>query len=442
MNTSDRDLMIRFALTPPAEVHAPADLGDSIYREIVRTPQRRGLVRLGRLGWLPAPSPLLVTLALLALLAVGLVIVALSRPTSPPIVAMYHGGPERTGVMPGPGPAGEPVIQWDIGRPGALPFNSMPVPVDGLLVVGDDSGMLAALDQDSGTVLRESDVGSPIRGSPAINDALVFVGTQSGEVVAAPVMGGDLAWRRDLESGPVLASLLVADDVLYAGTEGGILFALDPATGVEQWKVDVGGAITRGPAFGGGVLYVGAAGGRFTAIDVATHAIRWTADLGAGEVGTPTLGDGLVYAGRGLLAADSDHALVAIDIADGSIRWRWTSPGGGQAHMGGLANGRVYAATDDGTLAALDALTGKQIWADRFGEKLPSLVAIVDDVLYLSAEPRSVRAVDARSGVQLWNVEVVGNASMPAVVDGRVFVGTNLGRVVAIGDSDTSSAAP
>ena len=47
MNTSDRDLMIRFALTPPAEVHAPADLGDSIYREIVRTPQRRGLVRLG-----------------------------------------------------------------------------------------------------------------------------------------------------------------------------------------------------------------------------------------------------------------------------------------------------------------------------------------------------------------------------------------------------------
>jgi outer membrane protein assembly factor BamB len=108
--------------------------------------------------------------------------------------------------------------------------------------------------------------------------------------------------------------------------------------------------------------------------------------------------------------------------------------------MGGLASGRVYAATDDGTLAALDARTGKQIWAGRFGEKLPSLVAIVDDVLYLSADPRSVRAVDARSGVQLWSVEVLGNASMPAVVDGRVFVGTNLGRVVAIGDSDTSSA--
>jgi outer membrane protein assembly factor BamB len=442
MNASDRDLMIRSALRPSAEVLAPADLGDSIYNEIVRTPQRRGLVRLGRLGWLPAPSPLLGTLVLLALLAVALVIVVLSRPTSPPILAMYHGGPDRTGVMPGPGPVGEPVIQWDVPRLGALPFNSMPVPADGRLIVGDDSGALAALDQDTGMVVWEEDVGSPIRGSPAMNDALVFVGTESGEVVAAPATGGGLAWRRDLESGPVLASLLVADDVLYAGTDAGILFALDPAIGAEQWKLDVGGAVTRGPAFGDGVLYVGAAGGRFSAIDVATHAIRWTADLGAGEVGTPTLGNGLVYAGRGLLAADSDHALVAMNVADGSTAWQWTSPGGGQAHMGGLAAGRAYAATDDGTLAALDALTGEEIWTNRFGQKLPNLVSIVDDVLYVSAEPRSVRAVDARSGFELWNVEVVGNASMPAVVGGRVFVGTNLGRVVAIGGSDRNSAAP
>ena len=230
--------------------------------------------------------------------------------------------------------------------------------------------------------------------------------------------------------------------VLYAGTEGGTLFALDPVTGDEQWRIQVGGAVTRGPAYGDGVLYIGVAGGRFTAIDVATQTVRWSVGLGAGEVGTPTLGDGLVYAGSGLLAADSDHALVAIDVANGKPAWRWTSPGGGQAHMGGLAAGHVYAATEDGTLAALDALTGRQIWAERFGDKLPNLVAIVDNVLYFSAEPRSVRAVDAASGRELWKVDVVGNASMPAVIDGRVFVGTDLGQVVAIGGSQSSSIAP
>jgi len=440
MNTSDRDLMIRLALAP-AEAQAPADLGDSIYREIVRTPQRRGLIRLGRLGWLPAPSPLLITLVLLALLAVGLVIVALSRPSSPPILAMYHGGPDRTGVMPGPGPVGEGAIQWDVPRPGALPFNSMPLPAEGRVFVGDGSGVLAALDRDSGDVLWELDLGSPIRASPAIGGDLVFAGTDGGEVVAVRAAGVE-AWRKDLQDGPVLASFLVAGDMLYAGTEGGTLFALEPATGTVRWSVPVGGAVTRGAVIGDGVLYVGAAGGRFSAIDVETQMVLWAAKLGAGEVGTPTLGDGLVYAGRGLLAADSDRALVAIDIDDGDIVWRFPSPVGEQVHMGGLAAGAVYAISEDGNVYALDEGTGEKLWAATIGERLTTPVAIVDEVVYLSAEPRSVVAIDAGSGRELWRVGLLGNGSVPAVSDGRLFVGTDLGHVVAISGSESSSTAP
>ncbi len=158
MTTNDRDDLIRLALTPPADVHAPADLGDTIYTEILATPQRRWPVGLGRFSWLPAPSPLLVTLGLLALLAVVLVIVALARPSTPAILTMYHGGPDRTGVMPGPGPGGNPEIAWDVARPGALPFNSMPLPAEGSLFVGDGSGVLASLDQATGAVLWELNV--------------------------------------------------------------------------------------------------------------------------------------------------------------------------------------------------------------------------------------------------------------------------------------------
>jgi outer membrane protein assembly factor BamB len=442
MSTSDRDLMIRLALTPPADVQAPPDLADSIYREVVRTPQRRGLIRFGRLGWLPAPSPLLVTLALLALLALGLLIVALSRPTPPPVLAMYHGGPDRTGVMPGPGPAGAPVIEWDSARPGALPFNSMPVPAEGRLFVGDDSGVLAALDESSGDVLWELDLGSPIRASPAIGGALVFAGTDAGELVAARAADGGVAWRRALQDGTLLASLLVVKDTLFAGSEGGTIFALELDTGVERWSMPVSGAVTRGPAFGDGVLYVGAAGGRFSAIDVESQAVGWATELGPGEVGTPTVGDGLVYAGRGLRAPDVAHDLVALDIDDGSVVWSFESPAGQQVHMGGLAGGLVFAASEDGNLYALDATTGAAAWTASIGERLTTPVAIVDDVVYLSAEPRAVLAVNAGSGRELWRVPVVGNGSVPAVIGGRVFVGTDLGRVVAIGDRDAPTAAP
>ena len=204
--------------------------------------------------------------------------------------------------------------------------------------------------------------------------------------------------------------------------------------------MQVGGAVTRGPVVGDGVLYVGVAGGRFLAIDVETQAVLWAANLGAGEVGTPTLGDGLVYAGRGLLAPDSDHALVAIDIDDGTVVWSFASPTGEQVHMGGLASNRAFAISENGNLYALDPATGEKIWSVPVGERLTNPVGIVGDVLYVSAEPRAVVALDARLGDELWRVAVVGNASVPAVIDGRVYVGTDLGLVVAIGSPDEPTA--
>ncbi len=45
---------------------------------------------------------------------------------------------------------------------------------------------------------------------------------------------------------------------------------------------------------------------------------------------------------------------------------------------------------------------------------------------------RHVYALDLVSGAAKWNVEVGGTPTMPVVIDGRVFVGTDLGKVVAI----------
>jgi eukaryotic-like serine/threonine-protein kinase len=441
MSTIDRDDLIRLALTPPAGAHSPADLGASIYREVLATPQRRGLGRLGRLGWLPVPSPLLVTLGMLALLGLAIAIAALSQPAPPPVLSGYHGGPDRTGVMPGPGPAGEPVIAWDAGRPGALPFNTMPLPVAGRVVVGDVSGSLAALDPATGTLGWELDVGSPIRGAPATADDVVFVGTDAGEVIAAHAVTGKLVWRADLGEGAVRASLLVAGGVLYAGTDGGSVVALEPGSGRRLWSMDAGGRVARGPAFADGVLYVGSEGGRFSAIDVATRTVRWAAELGAGEVGTPTVGGGRVYVGTGLLAARLGN-LVAMDVRDGSVAWTFASAGGEPVHMGGLATGRAYVASEDGNLYALDARTGEVIWASDVGERLTTPIAIVGEVLFLSAEPRSVHALDADTGERLWAVQVVGNPSSLSVVGGRVFVGTDLGRVVAIGGTGELPSDP
>ncbi|MDP9270988.1 MAG: PQQ-binding-like beta-propeller repeat protein, partial [Chloroflexota bacterium] len=149
----------------------------------------------------------------------------------------------------------------------------------------------------------------------------------------------------------------------------------------------------------------------------------------------PAVGDGRVYVGRGLHASAPPHDLVAMDVRDGSFLWSFASPAGLQVHMGGLANGVVYAVSDDGNVYALDAATGVQRWTAHTNGSIGTLAGLVDDIVYVSSADQTIRALDGPTGEQLWSITVKGTPTMPAVIDGRVIVGTSLGRVVAIGGS-------
>lgn len=50
----------------------------------------------------------------------------------------------------------------------------------------------------------------------------------------------------------------------------------------------------------------------------------------------------------------------------------------------------------------------------------------------------SVLRDERTSDVAIWSFAVNGVPSRPSVIDGRVFVGTDLGKVIAIGGSGSS----
>ena len=439
MTIDDRDALLRLAIAPSPDAVAPSDLADAIYREVLATPQRRGGAAVRRLGWLASPSPLVLAIILLALLATALVVAGLLRPPESPILSMYHGGAARTGVMPGPGPAGVGTKSWDVARTGAIPFTSMPLPVADRVFVADTAGFLAALDVSTGETVWEKDLDSPISGAPALLGDLVVVATEAGDVVAVDRASGAPAWRAQLGAGAVTASLLVAEGVVYAGTEGGSLVALEPTNGVVVWSHGIGAPVTRSAAFADGVVYVGAANGDFAAVDVATGEERWRVHLAAGEVGTPGVDGGRIFVARGINGTERVHGILALDVRDGNELWSFSAPGGQQVHVGAIAHGRVYATAEDGNLTALDPASGTVSWVAQIGGRLTTLATVAGDVVYVGSDAGAVVAVDAPSGTELWRVAVVGDPTMAAVLGGRAFVGTSLGRVVAIGGSVAGS---
>jgi quinoprotein glucose dehydrogenase len=143
---------------------------------------------------------------------------------------------------------------------------------------------------------------------------------------------------------------------------------------------------------------------------------------------TPILYDGTLY-----FTTPSTN-VVAVDAAAGRLRWRHDSHNNNDLHYSdGVSRGvslwvdatkpagaecraRIYAATLDGRLLALDAATGKS--CDDFGEH--GAVDLRQGVRYTE---------DAHSGWQNYLV-----TSPPAVIDDKIIVGSSIGdnRAVAV----------
>jgi outer membrane protein assembly factor BamB len=303
---------------------------------------------------------LLIILASLLLLALAVAIGTRPGPPDPLVITAYHGGADRAGTMPGPGPVGTTAIGWEIQRAGPMPFGLMPVARGDRLFVADGAGDVSALQMSDGAVLWTTRAASPVTGSPVVAGDLLVVGTEGGAIVAYDTSDGVQRWQHDAGSA-VRGALSVADGILIAPTEDGTILALRADSGEVVWTFAVGAATTRGPAIGNRTMFVPDAAGRLTAVDMDTRTPRWEADLGDGEVGTPAVSHDMVYAVGGINGGGR-HQLVALAVVDGAERWSFETDDGGQILVGAVAGGKVYAVGEDGIVYALQAASGAESW--------------------------------------------------------------------------------
>jgi eukaryotic-like serine/threonine-protein kinase len=439
------DAIFQAALTPAAGYRVPAGLADEIHDALLATPQAkarpgwsiggRRLAPVARTAWV-----LLVIAALLALVVAAVVLSSRPRPV-PPGIPMYRGGPDRTGVMPGPGPAGAPVLLWQVTMKGTVAV--MPVVSGGTVYVADTSGMVVAMDEASHANRWTRQLGSPVNASPALAGDLLILGTDDGHVTALHAATGDVAWSK--QEGPsVRAAPAIVGDVVYVGSNDGNVYALDVATGDQRWATPLGGPVTRGVAVADGVVYAGATGGIFDALDAATGSMLWArTDLGPGEVATPMVADGLVFVASGLLQIGPSDQITALDVQHGRTRWAFPAPDQQPLYGGAVANGAVYVSSNDGDVYRLDEQTGKVApgWPFHTGGGVGYLSGLVDGVLYIPSGDRSIYAVDVSAGKARWRFKVQGAPNVPAIIDGKLFVGTDLGKLVAIGGSVSASGS-
>ncbi|MGD9598599.1 MAG: PQQ-binding-like beta-propeller repeat protein [Steroidobacteraceae bacterium] len=276
---------------------------------------------------------------------------------------------------------------------------------------------------------------------------------------AGPVHLSGVKWTFDT-GGPVHASPVVVDDVVYIASASGKLFALNRETGKERWQFTSRMPIASTPAIDGDTLYFVSSMGSLVALDLATGEPRWAfaADYerrfeakglhGYGPGGqtipdawdvytsSPAVAYGKVYFGSG------DGHVYAVDARSGVLHWKFAMRDVVHASPA-IDNGTVYIGSWGGDFRALDAATGESKWLFQAGEDpvihnqvgFQSSAAIVDGVVYVGCRDARVYALDAKTGRKRWDYPTSRSwvNGTPAVRDGIVYVGTSdTSRVMAL----------
>ncbi len=120
------------------------------------------------------------------------------------------------------------------------------------------------------------------------------------------------------------------------------------------------------------------------------------------------------------------------------VLWSASVPAAGNFFFGpALAGDSVYAAGRDGTVARLDAATGRSLWRVDLGTRLSAGVGSDGRLVAVATDGGEVLALDAKDGSVRWRARVSSEVlTAPAIGDGLVLVRSADARVFAFGADD------
>jgi outer membrane protein assembly factor BamB len=331
----------------------------------------------------------------------------------------------------------------------------------GMLYAGNESGVLHAIDRE-GKVRWKFETGKPIRAQPTVIDGHVYLASDSGFLYKLDRKSGAEKWRARIDNGsepriPVsdektrwdrYGSSVVTDGKhLYIASRDKNLHALDIKTGREAWRVMAADIMTATPAVHRDSVIFAAFDGKVQAVSAKDGSPRWIYDAKLGIAGDvvvsgdrvlvgsrsydlialdantgkelwkhyywfswiespPVVRDGVVYTG----SSDATN-VYAINLADGSLRWKTAVPGwswqrtavSNDLVIAGTAGAGSFPGPRAGSLVALDRATGAIRW--------------------IQLDPPSDEVVKEKKG---W-----GFGASPVIADGVVYAADLNGKVYA-----------
>jgi outer membrane protein assembly factor BamB len=318
---------------------------------------------------------------------------------------------------------------------------------------------------------------------------------ETGLLAEWPAQGPKVVWK--VAGGIGYAQVTVSKERAYVVVQrqkDEVCLALDATTGKEMWSKRIGSASEPGPsatpAVDGGRLYVQSMGGALICLEAEKGTVVWERNLlkefasrgtiwgmtvspliegnlvltvsggkGAGvvalnkmtgEVVWKKTDDKLAFSSPVVMSVDgqkqaiflTDVGIVAVQLDDGTVRWRFPWVGGGSELYGAsplVVGNRLFLATGDDSALIAPAQSGdpKVVWGPN--EVLRTYLSTAvhhEQHLFgnsggynINRKPPHLNCVEAATGKVIWSREKFGQAHL-TLADGNLYMLLSTGELV------------
>ncbi len=215
----------------------------------------------------------------------------------------------------------------------------------------------------------------------------------------------------------LVASPLVTQGMIYQPSSDWKIYAID-MTGKLIWDYKTGGPVWAEPTTDPncGCIYVASMDHKVYSFDAATGKKNWESDLGGALVGTPAVGtDGTLYVGT------FGKEMIAVNTADGSIKWRFTTQDwvwSGPA----LVNTSLFFGDLSGYFYGMNAADGTALWRIQRPNGIVDTPVVAGNNLYFTTETDALSIVSTSGDIV--SSPIIGGViySAPLIVGDTILV--------------------
>lgn len=305
--------------------------------------------------------------------------------------------------------------------------------VGGVVYVGSQSGYLMAISLNDGKEIwryqaTEFGIGES---SPCVGMGLVYIGDLDGVLHAVHVETGRKAWtfRTDSE---IKSSPVVIGDRVLIGSYDSHLYALHALSGKLLWKVATEGYIHTTPSIFQGVAYISGCDEIFRAIGIKNGKELFQIPSIGYTGASPALMGDFAYLGT------FSNEVVSVNRRQKSVAWRYDAENSSFPFYSSAAviGEKVILGGRDKKVHCLQAKTGKPIWIFPTGGRVDSSPVVVGGRVYVGSHDGRFYVLDLVNGEKLWEFNAGAPISAsPAVAGENIVVGSQDGQLFCFGSN-------